>query len=321
MIENALKERRAVRAEAMDLQALKAQGVEMPEALPGAESIRMKAEEYFDQGAWQKSEELFKSILPIYSGAVEEGKKYLGIQVATQEAAKMQSFGFEMVAVKGGCYQMGDLFSRHDPDNDEHPIHEVCVDDFEIGKFEVTQGLWQWVMGSNPSKFKKGDNYPVEQVSWKDVQMFLDVLNQKTGQNFRLPTEAEWEYAARSGGKKENFSGGDNVETVAWHGTNSAGSTHPVGRKAPNGLGLHDMSGNVYEWCSDWYEHDYYSKSPRNNPKGPDNEVMELLRSSTRVFRGGSWDSSIYYVRNTYRSNRSSDFRYNLLGFRLLKTD
>ncbi len=163
------------------------------------------------------------------------------------------STGMEFVAVNGGCFQMGDNFGDGMADR-EKPVHEVCVSDFVIGKYEVTQGQWRKLMGSNPSKFNScGDNCPVEQVSWNDVQQFIQRLNSQSGRNFRLPTEAEWEFAARSGGKHEKYSGGDNVDAVAWYGDNSGKMTHPVGQKQANGLGLYDMSGNVWEWVSDWY--------------------------------------------------------------------
>ena len=184
-----------------------------------------------------------------------------------------------------------------DEGGDEKPVHEVCLDDYYIGKYEVTQGQWSKIMGNNPSNFKLGDNYPVENVSWDDIQVFLEKLSQKTGQNYRLPTEAEWEYAARSGGKQEKWAGTSNesgLEGYAWFDKNSGNQTHLVGQKTPNGLGICDMSGNVWEWCSDWYDGDYYSKSPRNNPNGPSG-------GSYRVARGGSWRDT---AENLRASNR-----------------
>jgi formylglycine-generating enzyme required for sulfatase activity len=216
--------------------------------------------------------------------------------------------GMEFVLVKGGCFQMGDTFGVGQAD--EKPVHEVCVDDFYLGKYEVTQGQWQKVMGSNPSYFQKGDNYPVERVSWDDTQDYLRQLNSKSNKTFRLPTEAEWEYAARSGGKKEKYAGGDNVDTVAWYDSNSGSSTHPVGQKQANGLGLYDLSGNVWEWTGDWYDDKYYAKSPKNNPPGPSG-------GSFRVSRGGSWYFRPDFVRSAVRRGDSPDFRYDSLGFRL----
>ena len=173
--------------------------------------------------------------------------------------------GMAFMWVPGGCYQMGDTFG--DGDEDEKPVHEVCVDGYWMGKYEVTQGEWQKIMGSNPSHFNKGDNYPVEKVSWNDAKEFIRKLNSKSnGYKFKLPTEAEWEYAARSGGKKEKYSGSSDVDSVAWYNSNSGKSTHSVGTKAPNGLGIYDMSGNVWEWVEDIYSNNAYRNHSRNNP-------------------------------------------------------
>lgn len=167
--------------------------------------------------------------------------------------------GMEFVLVKGACFHMGDNLRDvdndgvGDVDKDEMPVHEACVDDFYIGRHEVTQGQWEEVMGSNPSNSMNGNNYPVERVSWNDVQDFIGKLNNKTGRNYRLPTDAEWEYAARSGEKKETWAGTSDkseLRRYAWYSSNnSRGQTHPVGQKEPNGLGLYDMTGNVWEWC------------------------------------------------------------------------
>lgn len=192
--------------------------------------------------------------------------------------------GIEMVLVMGGCYQMGDTFGDGISAT-EKPVHEVCVDDFYLGKYVVTQGQWEAVMGNNPSAFQNGDNYPVEQVNWNDAQDFIRKLNQNTGKEYRLPTEAEWEYAARSGGKNDKWSGtSDESELMkyAWFRRNARGKTHPVGRKRPNGLGLYDMSGNVYEWVQDTFSDDAYSRHSRMNP------VIE--GGVYCVLRGGAWD-------------------------------
>jgi formylglycine-generating enzyme required for sulfatase activity len=213
--------------------------------------------------------------------------------------------GMDFVLVPGGCYQMGSNSGA----SDEKPVHEVCVDDFYIGKYEVTQGQYQAITGSNPSRFK-GSDRPVEKVSWNDAQDFIRKLNPRSDKTYRLPTEAEWEYAARSGGKREKYAGGDNVDAVAWYGSNSGGQTHPVGRKAPNSLGLYDMSGNVWEWCQDWYDRGYYGKSPKDNPQGPSG-------GSNRIARGGSWGYDPWYVRSALRFRFEPGFRGSLLGFRL----
>ncbi len=216
--------------------------------------------------------------------------------------------GMEFVWVQGGCFQMGDTFGGGD--SDEKPVHEVCVDGFWMGKYEVTQGEWEKIMGSNPSQFK-GSRRPVEQVSWNDCQEFIRKLNSRSGKRYRLAYEAEWEYAARSGGKNEKYSGGNNADPVAWYGSNSGGRTHDVGTKASNGLGIYDMSGNVYEWCEDWYGENYYGNSPRNNPEGPGS-------GSDRVFRGGSWDYIPGDVPAAFRGWLVPGNRYSILGFRLV---
>ena len=222
--------------------------------------------------------------------------------------------GMELVLVPSGCYEMGCGRWTSDCGKDEKPVHEVCVDGFWIGKYEVTQGQWKKVMGSNPSHFNKGDNYPVERVSWNDAKEFIGKLNSlNSGQyEFRLPTEAEWEYACRSGGKSEKYAGGNEVDSVAWYGSNSGRSTHPVGAKTPNGLGIYDMSGNVWEWCEDIYSEDAYSKHQRNNP-------IYTGGGSYRVFRGGSWLYGPRFVRCAYRSRRFPVDRSIFLGFRLVR--
>ncbi|MBW2158239.1 MAG: formylglycine-generating enzyme family protein, partial [Deltaproteobacteria bacterium] len=180
---------------------------------------------------------------------------------------------------------------------DEKPVHEVCVDGFWMGKTEVTQGQWKQVMGENPAEFKKGDNYPVEKVRWADVEKFNEKLSSTTNitYKFRFPTEAEWEYAARSGGKPEKYAGGGDLNRLAWYLGNSNGSTHPVATQNPNGLGLFDMNGNVNEWCGDTYKAWAYKRHKRNNP---------LFRGEglTRVYRGGSWNSRQKEARCSARS-------------------
>jgi formylglycine-generating enzyme required for sulfatase activity len=221
--------------------------------------------------------------------------------------------GIEMVYVKGGCYKMGNTFGDGWPE--EKPAHEVCVDDFYLGKYEVTQGQWKSIMGTNPSHFKDcGDKCPVDSVSWDDAQGFMDILNSKSGgSNYRLPTEAEYEYAQRSGGKSERYSGGNDVDSVSWYGGNSGQEPHGVGTKAPNGLGIHDMSGNVWELTNDWYGSDYYSKSPRNNPTGPSS-------GERRVKRGGCASGMPQNSRVSRRDGVEPDYRGMDMGFRLRRT-
>jgi formylglycine-generating enzyme required for sulfatase activity len=219
--------------------------------------------------------------------------------------------GMEFVFVPGASFQMGDLFG--DGWANELPVHEVRVDAFFIAKFPVTQGQWAKVMPENPSHFKRGDLHPVEQVTWGDVAEFIRRLNALTvgSHRFRLPSEAEWEYAARSGGKKELYSGGDNVEAVAWYLENSGRSTQPVGRKAPNGLGLCDMSGNVWEWCRDLYDAGAFNRPVRDNP-------VAAGGGGEHVIRGGSWNLDAWSVRCSRRLGFAEDFFGAGLGFRLV---
>lgn len=223
------------------------------------------------------------------------------------ETVTVKGVSFQMIAVEGGTFQMG----SNSGDNDEKPVHEVRVNSFSIGQTEVTQELWEAVMGTNPSDFK-GNKKPVEKVSWNDCQTFIQKSNQLTGKQFRLPTEAEWEFAARGGTQSKNYtySGSNNIEDVAWYTNNSGNTTHDVGTKSPNELGIYDMSGNVYEWCQDWYGSDYYSSSVVNNPTGP-------TSGSYRVDRGGSWLSNAAYCRVSLRSSLAPSFAYSNPGFRL----
>ena len=219
----------------------------------------------------------------------------------------------EMVWVSGGTFTMGATSEQgSDAFDSEKPAHSVTLSGYYIGKYEVTQAQWKAVMGNNPSYFK-GDNLPVEQVSWNDVQEFIRKLNQQTGKSYRLPTEAEWEYAARGGSNSRGYkySGSNNIGSVAWYDGNSGNTTHAVGTKSPNELGIYDMSGNVYEWCQDWYGSSYYSNSPQRNPQGP-------ASGSDRVCRGGSWIYSARGFRVSFRDYYSPVIRSYDLGFRLV---
>jgi formylglycine-generating enzyme required for sulfatase activity len=224
---------------------------------------------------------------------------------------KQKEFKPEMVLVNGGCFQMGNIFDEGA--KYEKPVHEVCVDDFYIGKYEVTQDEWEVVMGSNPSTFKGNLNCPVEHVSYHDVIDFINKLRLRTGKKYRLPTEAEWEFAARSGGKDELWAGISDVfelEDYAWYKDSSDGRTHPVGQKKPNKIGLYDMSGNVWEWIWDRFDTEYYETSPKDNPKGP-------LNGEHRVIRGGSWSNYPRYIRSVDRGWVNPDGIYVDGGFRL----
>lgn len=219
---------------------------------------------------------------------------------------------FKMIRVDGGTFTMGaTLEQESDAGDDEKPAHQVTLSTYYIGETEVTQALWEAVMDSNPSDFK-GEDRPVEQVSWEDCKSFISKLNSLTGKNFRLPTEAEWEYAARGGNKSQGYkySGSNNPSDVAWYYIdNSSNETHPVKQKSPNELGLYDMSGNVWEWCQDWYGS--YSSSSQTNPTGASS-------GSYRVLRGGSWYSDAWNCRVSIRSDITPDYRGNGLGLRLV---
>jgi len=249
---------------------------------------------------------------------LEERERLTGDRISFEVRAMLSSKtiisadGFEMVFVKAGTFTMGCTSEQgNDCYDREKPAHQVTLSDFYIGKYEVTQKQWTAMMGSNPSNFKNCDNCPVEGVSWNDVQEFIKKLNRKTGKNYRLPTEAEWEYAARGGNQSKGYkySGSNKLGDVGWYDNNSGSKTHPVGQKSANELGIYDMSGNVYEWCSDRYGS--YSSSSQRNPQGASS-------GSIRVLRGGSWFSSAEYCRLSVRNYNIPDYRINGNGFRLV---
>ena len=222
--------------------------------------------------------------------------------------------GIDMVRIEAGTFTMGATYEMKNPLDEEKPAHQVTLtNDYYIGKYEVTQALWKAVMGDNPSKFK-GDNLPVEQVSWDDCQEFISKLNRITDKKFRLPTEAEWEYAARGGKKSRGYqySGSNNLADVAWYEDNSGSKTHDVGSKQANELGIYDMSGNVLEWCQDWF--DSYSSSSLLNPTG-------VNSGSKRVIRGGSWIFAARFCHSSYRDNSTPDNRFSNLGLRLILSE
>ena len=215
-----------------------------------------------------------------------------------------KTVSFKMIRVEAGTFQMGG--------NEYKPIHSVTLtNDYYIGETEVTQELWEVVMGSNPSRFKGARN-PVEKVRWNDCKTFINKLNSLAGQRFRLPTEAEWEYAARGGNKSRNYtySGSNNIDDVAWYDGTSSEKSHPVRTKAPNELGIYDMSGNVFEWCEDWDSSTYYQNSPSTNPTGP-------TSGSYRVYRGGGWFDEAACCRSVYRSSIKPSDCLSHLGLRL----
>lgn len=219
---------------------------------------------------------------------------------------------FNMIKVSGGTFQMGATSEQSSFYYDkELPVHQVTLSDYYIGETEVTQELWKRVMGSNPSGFSGSSKLPVENVSWNDCQNFITKLNALTGKQFRLPTEAEWEFAARGGNMSQGYkySGSNDIDFVAWNVGNSDNKTHEVGTKAPNELGIYDMSGNVWEYCQDWYGS--YSSSAQTNPTGPSS-------GEDRVIRGGFWGDDTGDCRVSHRSGHEPDHSdYNVFGFRL----
>ena len=219
---------------------------------------------------------------------------------------------FKMIRVEGDTFKMG----CNNGGIDEQPEHDVTLNDYYIGETLVTQALWQAIMGDKPSSFD-GLNLPVENISWNGCQKFIKQLNDRLkdellGYTFRLPYEAEWEFAARGGKKGKNniYAGSNDIDSVAWYNGNSGNQTHFVMSKKANELGLYDMSGNVWEWCEDWYYGRYYSNSPQFNPIGPSS-------GSNRVIRGGSWYNYAETCRVTCRNNYSPDYRFTYIGFRL----
>jgi len=224
----------------------------------------------------------------------------------------------EMVFVEGGTFMIG---SPEVTSGYEYPAHKVTVSSFYIGKYEITQKQWKLIMGTSlkqqcvrageTSIEGEGDDYPMYYVSWEDAQEFIRRLNEATGKQYRLPTEAEWEYAARGGNKSKNYkySGSNNLDDVAWYRSNSEGSTRPIGTKRPNELEIYDMSGNVWEWCYDWAER--YSSSDQHDPIGPSS-------GATRVIRGGDWNNGDHYCRVSARSWHPPIYASYLLGFRVV---
>ena len=233
-------------------------------------------------------------------------------EITPQQKQVLVKLISNMVKVEGGTFMMGATPEQgKDAQSKEKPAHQVTLSDYYIGKYEVTQEEWEAVMGNNPSKFI-GLKLPVERVWWDDCQEFVKKLNQLAGLTFSLPTEAEWEYAARGGNKSKGYkySGSNSIEVVAWYKSNSSKRTHEVGSKSPNELGIYDMSGNVYEWCSDWYGS--YSSSLQINPTGPTSGYLHVLR-------GGAWSYGDENCRVSYRINPFiPDHRKPNLGLRLV---
>lgn len=226
------------------------------------------------------------------------------------ETAKSPFSNIQFVKIPGGCFQMGtDKGFKF-----EVPKHEVCVDSFFLATHETTQRQWDLLMEENRSRFK-GDERPVERVSWNDAKEFIRRLNEKENTDrYRLPTEAEWERAARAGGDTRFFWGEEMSEDFCWYFGNSDYQTHPVGQKRPNPWGLYDMAGNVWEWTEDWYDFGWYKKSPKDNPKGPPSGVF-------KVRRGGSQANLISHIQAHTRYRSKPDKRHYIFGFRIAFSD
>ena len=283
-------ERKAIETERQKLEAEKDQ-----EARKNAKRKKQEDDERNRLDAERKAIETERQKLEAEK-AQEESNRKAKLEAQKKAEAEYQSqkkagatlkdptTGMEFVKIPGGTFKMGCDSWQSNCDSDEKPVHTVRVDNFEIGKYEVTQGQWKAVMGSNPSHFSScGNDCPVENVSWDDAQDFIKKLNAKGQGTYRLPKEAEWEYACRSGGKAEKYCGGNNVDQVAWYRNNAGKKTHPMGQKSPNGLGIYDMSGNVWEWtCSDYGKYD----------DGKKNHAKCSSGGSSRVYRGGSWSTS-----------------------------
>ena len=240
-----------------------------------------------------------------------------------QRQAKLKEFRLrlpetlrkQMVHVQGSTFRMECTAEQDDCADNEKPVHQVQVSDFEIGKYEVTQEVWEAVMGENPSDFEGCSPCPVEHVSWNDVHAFLTKLNAVTGARYRLPTEAEWEYAARGGQRSRGYqyAGSETPGPVAWYRKNSWHATHPVGQKQPNELGLYDMSGNVWEWVADCWHEDYVSAPS-------DRSAWQSGDCSVRVLRGGSWDDGPWDLRFANRGRDTAGDRGSRVGVRLART-
>lgn len=225
------------------------------------------------------------------------------------------SIGMQLVLILAGSFKMGGDKIAEQADDHENPRHMVKISNpFYMGIYQVTQAQWSEVMQNNPSEFQ-GDLRPVERVSWHDVQAFIQKLNTQEGTDtYRLPTEAEWEYAARAASKSAYCFGGDtaSLSQYAWYEKNSGGETHAVGQLKPNAWGLYDMHGNVHEWVQDWFDRNYYSQSPSVSPQGPESGLAKALR-------GGDWGSEDWHCRSASRSLGALDRRSNRVGFRLIK--
>lgn len=279
----------------------------------------------------EKSSEYYRPTLELLSVAgkqIEKAERLQTEQATRQAAAQeratrlkdlmpslLENLKQQMVTVQGGTFTMGCTEEQSSCDDDEKPVRQVQVNSFRIGKYQVTQDLWEAVMGKNPSRFRNCPRCPVENVGWDDAKLFLKKLNALTGEHYRLPTDAEWEYAARGGQKSQAFLyvGSDDLNSVAWYDKNSGNRVHRVGQKEPNGLGLYDMSGNVWEWMEDCWNKQY--------PGPPtDGSAWKSRDCSRHMLRGGAWTSYPRYLRSSNRYWNLSAFLRDDVGFRLVGT-
>ena len=294
-------------------EATRATGGNITEQLQKTEEcikILFAANLLFEGGEYLKACEQFRQILKLnpHDPLAKERTEFCERRTVnrfTNYTEIINNLNIEMIAVQGGTFIMGCTSSGCL--YNERPDHRVTVSNFYIGKFEITQAQWMAVIGNNPSSFK-GDNLPVENVSWEVAQEFIRKLNAQTGKQYRMPTEAEWEFAARGGNSRIGFYDSNTVDNVAWYRDNSGGSTNPVGSKAPNELGIYDMFGNVWEWCSDWFG--TYVSNVQTDPRGP-------ASGSFRVNRGGSWINYSSSMSVSCRGYDAPDTRNNYIGFRL----
>ena len=254
-------------------------------------------------GSVKKGMDVFRFSPEVRVGASSLGKGRPG-QIKTIGSV-------ELVYVPAGQFMMGSPDNQSGSGSDEHPQHMVSVDGFWIGKCEITQKQYQEIMGENRSDFQASNRHPVEKVSHDDAVEFCKRFQERYGIEVMLPTEAQWEYACRAGSKTVYHWGNTIDDKCCWHGGNSQGSTHPVGQKRPNAFGLYDMSGNVWEWCADWYDARYYDTKSTVNPRGPE-------KGAFRVVRGGSWDNNDNYISSSYRYRFEPNKYFNKVGFRIV---
>jgi formylglycine-generating enzyme required for sulfatase activity len=239
-------------------------------------------------------------------------------EMETKLAEVVRSIESKMVSIQGGSFTMGCVNPQ---DSEcyywEKPRHTVSVSSYYLGKYPVTVKEWKAVMGTTPNSSKNCSECPMENITWYEAMEFISKLNQLTGKYYRLPTEAEWEYAAKGGNMSHGykFPGSNDPKHVAWYDSISGGVSHPVGQKQPNELGLYDMGGNVWQWCSDWFDDKYYSNSPSNNPQGPS------AGNNYRCVRGGSWWGPVIDCRSCNRDRYPPDAKDDDVGFRIARND